>query len=123
MEINDVTYLIRGAAFRVFKKLGPGLLESIYQRAMIKELVGVGLSVEVEKDVDIEYDGENLGVGLRLDLLVENKVVVELKSVKKIENVHHMQLLTYLKLTKKKVGLLINFNVEDIAKGIYRKVN
>lgn len=123
MEINDITYLIRGAAFRVYRNLGPGLLESIYHKAMIIELEKVGLKVESELELAVNYEGEDLGIGLRIDLLIESKVIIELKSIKKVDKIHHLQLITYLKVANKKVGMLINFNVEDIADGIYRKVN
>ncbi len=123
MEINDITYLIRGAAFRVYKNLGPGLLESIYHKAMIIELEKVGLEVKSELELPVDYEGEDLGIGLRIDLLIANKVIIELKSIKNVDKIHHLQLLTYMKVANEKAGLLINFNVEDIMDGIYRKVN
>lgn len=123
MEVNDITYLIRGAAFRVFRNLGPGLLESIYHKAMIIELEKLGLKVESELELAVNYEGEDLGIGLRIDLLIEDKVIIELKSIKEVGKIHHLQLLTYMKVAQKKVDLLINFNVEDIVDGIYRKVN
>lgn len=123
MKINDLTYLIRGAAFSVFKKLGPGLLESIYQKALEIELTKLGLDVKSELPIGVQYEGEDLGLGFRIDLLVCDTVVVELKSIMKLEKVHFKQLLTYLKITNKRCGLLINFNVDDLSKGIHRMVN
>ncbi len=123
MEENNLSYLIRGAVFRVNKNLGPGLLESIYVKALCYELTKLNLEYETEVPVEIIYDGQNLGCGFRLDILVNNCVVIEAKSVEEINPVHHKQMLTYLKITGKKLGLLINFNVEDITDGIIRKVN
>src|SRR5690349_7391327 len=104
MELSEITYKIRNAIFEVFKELGPGLLESIYTAALVIELRNAGLTVEREQSVDVEYKNEELGIGYRLDLIVENKVIVEVKSVENLNAVHKKQLLTYLKLTKKKVG-------------------
>lgn len=124
MTENEITYQIRGAIFDVYKKLGPGLLESVYEEAMVYELQKRGLSVERQKDVPICYDGHLLKTPLRIDLLVEGKVVVELKSVQEMREVFWKQTLTYLKLLNLKVGILVNFNVDDILDdAIHRIVN
>ncbi len=108
---------------RVYKALGPGLLESVYEKALVHELVLAGISVHSQVAVEVNYRGINIGEGLRVDLLVDDRLIVELKSVEEIKPVHHKQLLTYLKLMDKRVGLLINFNVADIMQGINRIVN
>lgn len=123
MTENDITYQIRGAIYDVYKALGPGLLESIYEEALAYELEQRGLKVERQKPVPVHYKGIVLKTELRLDLLVEDKVIVELKSVDEIKPVFSKQLLTYLRLLNKKVGLLINFNTDNILKSIYRIAN
>lgn len=123
MTENDISFKIRGAIFKVYKELGPGLLESIYEAALCYQLKKDGLKVRRQVPVDVIYDGKVLPVEYRLDLLVEDKVIVELKSVETIINVHHKQLLTYLKITGLKLGLLVNFNCDDIVENIFRKVN
>jgi GxxExxY protein len=120
---NDLSYLIRGAAFKIHSKLGPGLLESVYEKVLSHELGKSGLNVQNQKCIPVVYDGLIFDAGFRLDLLVENKVIVEVKSVDALSDVHHKQLLTYLKLTSKKLGLLINFNTSDIKMSIVRIVN
>ena len=123
MNENDITYQIRGAIYDVYKTLGPGLLESVYEEALTYELQQRGLNVERQKPVPVQYKGMLLKTELRLDLLVEDKVIVELKSVDEIKPVYCKQLLTYLKLLGKKVGLLVNFNTDNILKSIYRIAN
>ena len=123
MTINDITYEIRGAIYDVYKELGPGLLESVYEEALCFELEKRGLSVERQKQVPINYKGNVLKTELRLDLLVEDKVIVELKSVDEMKKVFAKQLLTYLRLMDKKVGLLVNFNTDNILKSITRVAN
>ena len=123
MTINQITYEIRGAAFDVFKTLGPGLLESVYEEALVYELEQHGLKVERQKQVPIIYKGNTLKTDLRLDLLVEDQVIVELKSVSEMKDVFYKQTLTYCKLLNKRVGLLINFNVDNILDGITRIAN
>jgi GxxExxY protein len=121
MHENEISYLIRGAIFKVYKKLGPGLLESVYELALEYELRKKGLKVERQVFLPILYDEELLGQ-YRLDLLVEDKVIIEVKSVFELSAIHHKQLLTYLKLSEKKLGILVNFNEDEIANGIFRKV-
>ncbi len=121
--LNDVSYKIIGCAMEVYKTLGPGLLESAYEKALIHELNLAGIPVQSQVEVEMNYKGVNIGEGLRLDLLVDDQIIVELKSVEEVKPVHHKQLLTYLRLMDKRLGLLINFNVTDIMQGIKRVVN
>jgi GxxExxY protein len=123
MTENDITYLIRGCVFDVYNELGPGLLESVYEAALSYELKEKGLNIKTQVGLPVKYKDTQLDLGYRIDILVEDKVIIELKSVEAILDVHHKQVLTYLKLTKLKLALLINFNSEDISKSIYRKVN
>lgn len=123
MDENEVTYKIRGSIFSVYKELGPGLLESVYEAALIYQLRKDGLYVESQKKIDVYYDGKLLPVDFRLDIVVEDKVIVELKSIEMLKDLHKKQLLTYLKLSGRKVGLLVNFNTADLTKNIVRIVN
>jgi len=123
MTVNEITFEIRGAIYDVYKALGPGLLESVYEEALVFELEQRGLKVERQKQVPINYKGNVLNSELRLDLLVEDNVIVELKSVEEMKNVFAKQLLTYLKLMDKKVGLLVNFNTDNILTSINRIAN
>jgi GxxExxY protein len=121
-EINQITGQIVDAAFRVHSALGPGLLESVYEACMLHELGKRGLKVQSQVALPVVYDGIRLETGLRLDLLIESCVVVELKAAEELLPVHEAQLLTYLKLSGLRVGLLINFNVPRIKDGIVRMV-
>lgn len=123
MTENEITYEIRGAIYDVYKALGPGLLESVYEEALVFELEQRGLKVERQKQVPVIYKGNLLKSELRLDLLVEDKVIVELKSVEEMKKVFSKQLLTYLRLMDKKVGLLVNFNTDNILQSIHRVIN
>ncbi len=123
MKENDISYIIRGAIFNVYNNLGPGLLESVYVAALIYELRKEGLIVKKEVPIPVYYEDIKLDVAYRMDLLVENKVIIEVKSVEKLAKVHHKQVLTYLKITGMKLAILVNFNVDNIVDGIYRKVN
>jgi len=123
METNEITYKIRGAIFDVYNTLGPGLLESVYEEALSYELAQQGLSVERQTDVPIVYKTVTLKTPLRIDILVEEQIILELKSVKELQDVHYKQLLTYLRLTGKKLGLLVNFNTDDIRSSIKRVIN
>jgi GxxExxY protein len=116
-------YHIRGAAFKVYNRLGPGLLESVYERALAYELGCLGLNVECQKGIPLKYDHIHFDVGFRLDLLVEGSVIIEIKSVESLQDVHHKQLLTYLRLMNIKLGLLINFNTTSIDTSIIRIAN
>lgn len=123
MHENEISGLIREAAFEIHKGLGPGLLERIYQRALYIELMRKGLKVKAEVPMNVIWKGKNLGVGYKADLIIENKVIIEVKSVEQLNTVHHKQLLTYLKIKQLKLGLLINFNQALIKSGIVRIVN
>jgi GxxExxY protein len=121
MDLNSISSQIIKAAITVHKTLGPGLLESVYQRCMIIELEGMDLSVESEVDLPVFYKDEKItDLGFRLDLLVGSAVIVELKSVEKVTPVHKKQLLTYLHLAQKELGILINFNETLLKNGITR---
>ncbi|MEJ5316066.1 MAG: GxxExxY protein [Tenuifilum sp.] len=122
MEANWITREILDSAYKVHSALGPGLLESAYQACLAYELQKKGLKVETEKPVPLIYEDIKLECGYRLDLLVENQVVVELKSVDAFTDVHIAQVLTYLKLANKHIGLLINFNTKSLKNGIKRLV-
>ena len=123
--IDDLSYTIIGCAMNVHQKLGPGLLESVYQRALMIELDNACLLCEEEVPIDVTYDGNNLGLGFRIDILVEDSIILELKSVSQLEKVHFKQLQTYLKLADKPIGYLINFNSDDfcIGKAIHKISN
>ena len=123
MTDNDITYEVRGAIYDVYKELGPGLLESVYEEALVFELEKRGLVVSRQVEVPIMYKGNELKTALRLDVLVEDQVIVELKSVEEMKPVFAKQLLTYLKLMDKRVGILVNFNTDDILKSMKRIVN
>lgn len=122
MEINDLTQIILNCSYKVHSALGPGLLENAYEECLFYELKLSGVNVEKQKVLPLVYHDVKLDSGYRLDLLVENKVVVELKSIENFNDVHLAQVLTYLKLSKCKVGLLINFNVKSLKNGIKRVV-
>jgi GxxExxY protein len=120
--LNKISYDIIGCAYKVHSKLGPGLLESTYQVCLEYELKKMGYNIEVEKALPVIYEDVKLDAGYRIDLMVNKSVIVELKSVEAINDVHIAQLLTYLKLSNIKLGLLINFNVKDLKQGIKRFV-
>lgn len=122
-EIDEITGEIVDAAYKLQTGLGPGLLESVYETVLARDLERRGLRVERQKLVAFEYDGMHFEDGLRLDLLVEGRVIVELKSVEKIAPVHSKQLLTYLRLMNLPVGLLINFGAATLKEGLSRVVN
>ncbi len=122
MEINRITESIIGAAIEVHRSLGPGLLELAYQACLAREMALRGLGFEQEMPLHLEYKGLQLDCGYRLDFLVENTVIVELKTVDALQPIHEAQLLTYLRLTGAKIGLLINFNVPVLKNGIKRMV-
>jgi GxxExxY protein len=123
MEINDLTGEVIGAAIEVHKALGPGLLESTYEECLCVELGLRNIPFERQKEIPIEYKGVNLNHAYRLDIVVPNKLIIELKACESLEPIHDAQLLTYLKLSGIKVGLLINFNVPVLKEGIKRLAN
>ncbi len=122
-KLNKISEAIIGAAIEVHRQLGPGLLESTYEACLVHELAEGGWKVEQQKPVPVQYKGVILDCGYRLDLLVEEAVVVELKAIDALAPIHEAQLLTYLKLANLKLGLLINFNVKLLRQGIKRLVN
>ena len=122
-RINNLTYKVIAAAIEVHRRLGPGLLESVYQRCMERELEARDLAFKAGEAVDVIYKGEKVGCGFRIDLWIEDLVIVELKTVQEIAPIHEAQLLTYLKLTGAPIGLLINFNVTVLRSGVRRVLN
>lgn len=116
---NDLSYKIIGAAIEVHRNLGPGLLENVYEDALCIEFEDRRISFERQKDVDITYKGRPIG-NMRLDILVNNLIIVELKSVERLMGIHEAQLMTYLKITEKRLGLLINFNTRVLKTGLKR---
>jgi len=120
MEINNLTHEILDSAYKVHTALGPGLLESAYQACLCYELKKKGFKVESEKPLPLVYEEVKLDCGYRIDLLVENRVIIELKTADRFTDVHQAQILTYMKLSKIKYGLLINFNVKSLKDGIKR---
>lgn len=121
--INDIAYKVVGCAIEVHKELGPGLLESVYQKCFVKELELKGFNVNQQIRIPVLYKGESLDCDLRLDVLVEDLIIVELKSVEGMLPLYKAQLLTYMKLSEKPKGLLINFNTENITKDLVPMVN
>ena len=119
---EEITQKILAAAFKVHASLGPGLLESAYKNCLFHQMNLDGLQVEKEKSMPLSYNGIDLDVGYRLDLIVENKVVVEIKTIKEFDDVHIAQTVTYLRLSKCKVGLLLNFKVASLKNGIKRVI-
>ena len=123
MTINNLTRSIIGSAIEVHKELGPGLLESTYEACLFYELNQKGLFVEKQKILPVKYKGIELEIGYRIDLLVENQVLIELKSVQEILPIHSAQLLSYLKISNLQIGLLFNFNETKLVDGVKRIIN
>ena len=123
MTENEISYKIREAIYNVYAALGPGLLESAYEATLIYELQEKGLNVKAQVPLPLIYNEVKLEVGYRIDLLVNEKVIIEIKSVENLNPVHHKQVLTYLKLSGIKLGILVNFNTDNIFDGMFRKVN
>lgn len=121
-EINKITGKILDCAYKVHTELGPGLLESAYEECLYYELIQSGLKAEKQKPLPLIYHEVKLEVGYRIDILVEDQIVIEIKSVEKLNDVHTAQTLTYLKLSECKVGLLMNFNVKSLKHGIKRLI-
>jgi GxxExxY protein len=122
-RLNQLSNVIIGAGLRVHDELGPGMLESAYEACLMFELLDQGLCVERQKALPLVYRGHRLDCGYRLDLLVEDAIIVEVKSIERLERVHSAQLLSYLRQSKLKLGLLFNFNVKWLQDGIKRVVN
>ena len=123
MTENELSRIVFDCALKVHQSLGLGLLESAYEECLYYELRKTGLNVEKQKSLPLIYEEVKLDVGYRIDIIVENKLIIEIKSVEALNDVHFAQLLTYLKLTNCKLGLLINFNVSLIKNGVKRVVN
>lgn len=123
MNENEISAVVVDVSYKIHVKLGPGLLESVYEAILFHELTKRGLSVERQKVLPVIWDQINLDIGFRADLIVENKVILEIKSIEQLTDIHAKQVLTYLKVTKMKLGLLINFNVPIIKFGIKRVVS
>ncbi|MBJ2172685.1 GxxExxY protein [Aureibaculum sp. A20] len=123
MDENDISRIIFNCALKVHKSLGPGLLESAYEECLFYELKKSGLNIVKQKALPLIYEEVKLDIGYRVDILVENKVIIEIKSVEALNDIHLAQVLTYLKLSDCKLGMLINFNVTLIKNGIRRVVN
>jgi len=122
-SINDLSKIIVDAAFKVHTTLGPGLLESAYEHCLFYELCKQGIHASTQVVLPIVYDGKKIEAGYRIDILVEDAIIIELKSVDRLLPVHEAQLLSYLKLADRRLGLLINFNVSQLRNGIKRMVN
>ncbi|MNT49711.1 hypothetical protein D3C72_1865820 [compost metagenome] len=123
MTENDISFKIRGAIFKVYNTLGPGLFESVYESALYYELTKINLKVERQLEISIPYNEIILDVAFKLDLLVEDKVIIELKSVEDLAPIHYKQITNYLKLTHKKLGILVNFNTVNILEDTKRIAN
>jgi len=123
MTENEIGTLAIASAIAVHRELGPGLLESVYQKALLYELIQQGLSVKAQVNIPVKYKREIMDIEFRADILIENKVLLELKSVEKIQDVHKKQVQTYLKLTRLKLGYIFNFNTPLLKNGIVRCVN
>jgi len=123
MHENEISYLIWKAIFQVYNNLGPGLYESVYSKALWHEILLLGLEVRTEVPLPMTYNGQLFEAGFRIDMIVNEKVIVEIKSVEHLAEVHHKQVITYLKLSGLKLGLLVNFFTSNISQSIFRKVN
>lgn len=123
MTENEISKVVFDCALKIHKSLGPGLLESAYEECLFYELRKTGLQVEKQKPLPLIYEDVKLEIGYRIDLIIENKVIIEIKSVESLNDIHLAQVITYLKLSNCKLGMLINFNVSLIKNGIKRVVN
>jgi GxxExxY protein len=122
MTENELAKIAVDICYRIHTNLGPGLLESVYESAFVVELKKLIIPFSRQQEINVKYEGINLEQGFRTDVIMDNKLIIEIKSVQRLENVHHKTLLTYLKLTNIKLGLLVNFNVHLIKEGIHRKI-
>jgi GxxExxY protein len=123
MSENEISFIIRSAIIHIYKKLGPGLFENVYKHILQYELEKRGLLVKAEVPLPVIYENSKFEIGFRLDLLVNDKVIIEIKSVENFNEKHHKQVLTYLRLSNLKLGILVNFNTDNILDSIFRKVN
>jgi len=122
-DINFITADIVDVCVKIHSKLGPGLFESVYEKILIHELEKRGYKIEYQKEIPVQWDGAKLDLGFRADIIVENSVIIEIKSIEKLNDVHFKQILTYLKIMNIKIGLLVNFNESLIKYGIRRGIN
>ncbi len=125
MTNEELTYKIRGCIFEVFKEMGPGLLETVYEAALCFELRSQGLDVECQVPIIVKYKDTEFGLGFRIDVLVEEEIIIEIKSVESLQDIHKKKLTNYLKLTKNKIGFLVNFNCKKLIdrESIFRIIN
>jgi GxxExxY protein len=123
MNENDISYIVRGSIFKIYQALGPGLLESVYVACLAHELTAAGLKVRQQVPLPVVYQNIKLELGFRIDLMINGLVLIEVKSIELLAPVHHKQVITYLKLSGLKLGILVNFNTDQINKCIVRKVN
>lgn len=123
MKENEISFYVRKSIFSVYNELGPGLLEKVYEKVLMLELENHGLKVRNQVPMSIKFKDTVIDSSFIADIIVEDKVIIEIKSIQEISEVHHKQLLTYLKLSDLKLGILVNFNTDYIAKNIFRKIN
>lgn len=123
MKENEISFYIRKSIFSVYNELGPGLLEKVYEKVLAYELENNGLKVQTQIPMKVKFKDVFIDSSFIADIIVEDKVIIEVKAVTEISNIHHQQLLTYLKLTSLKLGILVNFNTDYIDKSIFRKIN
>ena len=123
MSENEISYIVRSAIIHVYKTLGPGLFENVYKHILKYELEKRGLQAKMEISLPVIYENNKFDIGFRLDLLVNDKVIIEIKSIENFNEMHHKQVLTYLRLSNLKLGILVNFNTANILDSIFRKVN
>ncbi|MDQ1856245.1 GxxExxY protein [Chryseobacterium sp. WLY505] len=123
MKESEISFYIRKSIFSVYNELGPGLLEKAYEKVLAYELENNGLRVQTQVSMNIKFKDVFIDSSFIADIIVEDKVIIEVKAVTEILNIHHQQLLTYLKLTNLKLGILVNFNTDYIDKSIFRKIN
>lgn len=123
MKENEISFYIRKSIFSVYNELGPGLLEKVYEKVLAYELENNGLKVQTQVPMKVKFKEVFIDSSFIADIIVEDKVIIEVKAVTEISNVHHQQLLTYLKLSNLKLGILVNFNTDYIDKNIFRKIN
>jgi GxxExxY protein len=123
MHENDISGIVIGEAIKIHSTLGPGLLESVYEECLCYKLITLGLRIEKQKAIPLVFDAVKLECGFRCDIIVESKLIIEIKAIESLSDIHTAQLLTYLKLTNLRLGLLINFNVLQLKQGLKRVVN
>ncbi|RXM39028.1 GxxExxY protein [Chryseobacterium sp. CH21] len=122
MKENEISFFIRKSIFSVYNELGPGLLEKVYEKVLVYELENNGLKVNTQVPMKVKFRDIIIDSSFIADIIVEDKIIIEVKAVTEIANIHHQQLLTYIKLTGLKLGILVNFNTDYISKSIFRKV-